>query len=178
MKNNRVYNLILTKRQFGKVEHTYVLLGFENGETWNLLGGQQDPEDKNSEAAAARELYEESGMFFDKRNDSAYWYNLSFYEHTIHKVFIHPHTLNCDIQKLNLATKACRENKNLTHDYKEMWRYQIVKLSDLINLANSQTTKGQNGIYNHPSEKEPMKIDGWMLFTLKNADKAVFSKYL
>ena len=169
--DQRVYNMILTKKSFGKsLDVTYALLGFENGKTWNLLGGKQDPGDKTSKHAAARELYEESGTFFDKQSDEAYWNKLPCYEHTKHLVFIHlPGMLDCNINKLNEATKLCIANKSLTHDFKEMYRYQLIKLADLIKLAHSQIVNGKNGYYKHSCEESPMEIDGWMLFSLKNA---------
>jgi len=66
----------------------------------------------------------------------------------------------------------------LTHDFKEMHRYQIIKLSDLIDLANSQISNGQNCFYKHFSEKEPMEIDGWMLFSLKNSGNSKLIQFL
>ena len=64
MNDQRVYNMILDERNFNGKKNIYALLGFENGETWNLLGGKRDPGDRDNANAAARELYEESGMFF------------------------------------------------------------------------------------------------------------------
>lgn len=172
--DQRVYNMILTERAFGGGKsNTYALLGFENGESWNLLGGKQDVHDVYNEVAAARELYEESGKLLDKRNDYNYWKNRPYYEYTKHKVFIHePGSIDINIEKLNKATKLCINDKSLSHDYKEMHRYQLIKLSDLIKLTESKTS-----IYNHPTETE-MKINEWLLFTLKNADKSHLSTFV
>lgn len=176
--DQRVYNMILTKRTFGNVTHTYALLGFENGMQWNLLGGKQDQGEKN-EDAAARELYEESGMILDKRNDKQYWSNRPYYEYTKHKVYVHePGSLDINIQKLNTGAESCMRNRYLKHDFKEMHRYQLVKLLDLIELTKLQHVKGDDTYYKHPTEKEPMKINGWMLYTLKHANISELLKYI
>lgn len=177
--NDRAYNLILAERNFGNAVHCYVLLGLEGGKTWNLLGGKKDPTDKTRGAAAARELYEESAMLIDKRGDIPYWTSLPAYEYGKHKVFIHdPKNLDIKIFKLNDAARQALSNKNLSHHFKEMHRYQLIKLTDLVALANNQTKDGQAGFYNHPQEQKAMMIDGWMLYTLKNANKAVLASYL
>jgi hypothetical protein len=180
MQDQRVYNMILCKKSFGQSKDiTYALLGYENGKTWNLLGGKQDDTDKTSEDAGARELYEESGKFFDKQNDPNYWGKLQTYSHTKHLVFIHPSGyLDCNIAKLNEATKLCSLDTSLTHDFKEMHRYQIIKLIDLINLADSQKSRGEFCKYKHPQEKEPMVIDGWLLHSLKSAGKSKLSQFI
>lgn len=148
--DDRAYNLILVDRTFGNTGHCYVLLGLEEGKTWNLLGGKREITDKNRGITAARELFEESAMQLDKRGDVAYWTGLSFYEFGKHKVFIHdPKNLDIKVQKLNDAAKKVLANKNLPHQFKEMHRYQLVKLTDLVALANNQTKDGQVGFYKH-----------------------------
>lgn len=177
--DQRVYNMILTSRIFGNSTHTYALLGHENGKGWNLLGGKAN-HNETYEQAASRELFEESGKYYDIKSYK-YWQNLKYYEHPKHRVYIHPPQSLvgsiCNIQKLNDATKMCMNDPTLPHDYKEMHRYQLVKLSDLINLANSQHKKGEDTFCNHPSEKDPMRIDGWMLFTLARANISELLKY-
>jgi len=177
--DQRIYNLILTNRTFGNFTHTYALLGFENGQTWNLLGGKADP-NETYEQAAARELYEESGMYY--KMDPSYWNNLPYYEHTKHRVYIHAPTSQvgstCIIEKLNSATTKCINDRSLSHDFKEMHRYQLIKLSDLIKLSNAQYIDDKTSLYRHPTEKEHMRIDTWLLFTLKHADKTELLKYL
>jgi hypothetical protein len=172
---NRAYNLILHKTP--RESTTYLLLGLENGKVWNLLGGQQEPGDKNRGITASRELYEESATIFDKRGDVKYWERLKSYEHTIHKVFIHPPgELDCDLLKLNVAAKKCREDTTLPHDFKEMHRYTLVKFKDILELALQQKTKGYNGTLQNG--REHMIIDGWMLYTLQKADKTDLMKYV
>lgn len=176
---NRAYNLVLREENFGHADHIYVLLGLENGKTWNLLGGKQDPSEKTRGITAARELYEESGKFFDKRKNKKYWEKLSSYEWGDHKVFIHkPGDLPFKISKLDAAAKACINNPNLPHDYKEMHRYQLIRLTDLVALADAQTVKGANGYFKHNHESNIMEIDGWLLYTLKNADRNSINDYL
>jgi len=47
--DQRVYNMILCKKSFGQTKDvTYALLGYENGKTWNLLGGKKDDVDKKT----------------------------------------------------------------------------------------------------------------------------------
>lgn len=178
--DQRVYNMILTKRTFGTGNgtHTYALLGYENGKQWNLLGGKRDG-NETYEQAAARELYEESGMLLNKQHDSNYWHNRPYYEYTKHRVYIHePGSLDINIQKLNEASYKCRYNPSLPHDFKEMHRYQLIKLSDLLDLVKSQVERGKDTSYDHPTEREPMIINGWLLFTLKNADTRELLKYI
>lgn len=169
MSTQRVYNMILTKRAFNGKESTYALLGYENGQTWNLLGGKQDP-NEDMYVACARELYEESGKYYDKRNNTNYIMGLPRYGHGAHKVFIHkPGNLDCNIAKLNEATRQCRDDKSLPHDYKEMYRYQLVKLEDLISLAEQQSSTTNPSSYIHPQEDYPMKVDQWLLYTIKKS---------
>jgi len=176
MIGDRAYNMILTERTFGQQTHNYVLLGLENGTTWNLLGGKKEQGDKSRGVTAARELFEESAMQFDKRGDINYWSRLPSYEWGKHKVFIHdPKNLTVRVADLNKAAKNVL-NSNLPHDYKEMHRYQLIKLNDLIALAQAQVNNGQDGYYAHPNEKN-MMIDGWLLFTLKNADLNALRQY-
>lgn len=176
--DQRVYNMILTKRTFGNVTHTYALLGYENGQQWNLLGGKRD-ENETYEQAGSRELYEESGLLLDKRGDHSYWNSRPYYEYTKHRVYIHePGSLDINIEKLNKATNDCRNNPNLRHEYKEMHRYQLIKLSDLVSLSKSKGSSGEHATYNHPTERQPMTINGWMLFTIKNANISELLKYI
>jgi NUDIX domain len=165
----RTYNMILTKRSFNGKETTYALLGYENGQTWNLLGGKQDPGEDQYQAVA-RELYKESGKYFDKRNHQAYLMGLDQYKHGAHTVFIHPPgNLDCNISRLNEATNKCRNNKSLRHDFKEMHRYQLIKLEDLIDLAEKQTDTSGPSSYKYSQETSPMLIDQWLLYTIKRS---------
>ncbi len=177
--NERAYNMILTEKTFSYKTHCYVLLGLDKNGTWNLLGGMRESIDKNNGITAARELYEESGTLIDKRGDVAYWSSLPFYEWGKHKVFIHdPKNLNINVSKLTEAAKRALADKNLPYSYREITRYQLIKLIDLVDLADAQSIKGQSGFYNHSQESNAMKIDGWLLYTLKYADKAALRPYM
>jgi 8-oxo-dGTP pyrophosphatase MutT (NUDIX family) len=170
--------MIMTERHFGIYVHNYALLGLEKN-SWNLLGGKKDPQDKNRGVTAARELYEESGMVLDKRHNTNYWQGRAFYEFGSHKVFIHePGNLFISCSELNAAAIKAINNKKLPHDYKEMSRYQLVKVTDLVSLAQTQIHDGAPGYYNHPDESKPMKIDGWLLYTLKNAGTEILETYM
>ncbi|MBA3238043.1 MAG: hypothetical protein H0T62_06795 [Parachlamydiaceae bacterium] len=176
--NHRAYNMILTKRHFGIYVHNYALLGLEKN-SWNFLGGKKDSQDKNRGVTAARELYEESSMVLDIRHDIKYLQGCSFYEFGSHKVFIHePGNLVISCSELNAAAIKAINNKYLPHDYKEMSRYQLIKVSDLVSLAEAQTHDGAPGYYNHPEESKTMKIDGWLLYTLKNAGTEILQPYI
>lgn len=178
--NQRAYNFIMTERHFGNFTHNYALLGLERASnSWNLLGGKKDPQDKNRGVTAARELYEESAMVLDKRNDANYWHWLPCYEFGSHKVFIHePGNLFISCAELDAAALKAINNKNLPHDFKEMGRYQLIKVSDLVLLAQAQTYDGEPGYYNHSQEKSPMEIDGWLLYTLKQGGIAILQPYM
>ena len=168
----RAYNLILVNTPNGY----YALLGLENGLVWNLLGGQRERGDPTRYVTAARELYEESVGLIDKRFDDDYWCSLSSYEYGKHKVFIHG-TLNIDINQLNHAAQAVSNNRDIAREFKEMHRFQFIKLIDLCNLTNCQLARGQHVMCTHPHEKH-MIVDGWLIYTLKNANKSALEKYL
>ena len=123
----------------------------------------------------------------------------SVLEYTKHRVYIHaPQSqvgMKCIIGKLNDATTKCINDHSLSHDFKEMHRYQLIKLSDLIDLAKvqgvntdrtyksdlaqAQDLSNKNYCsYKHPSEKDPMRIDEWMLFTIKHANISELLKYV
>lgn len=171
---HRAYNMIITERQFGPSKHAYALLGYEAAsQSWNLLGGQQDPQDPTRGATAARELYEESAMMLDKRGDVNYWKKLPFYEYGSHKVFIHGGTLPVCIKILNTAAMHALNNSQLPRAYKEMTKYQLVKLTDLVAMA----TAGTHNIISHPMEG-PMAINQWVLYTLKKSDTTALRPYL
>jgi 8-oxo-dGTP pyrophosphatase MutT (NUDIX family) len=178
--NQRAYNLIMTERHFGIFLHNYALLGLEKASnSWNFLGGKKDPQDKNRGVTAARELYEESGMVLDKRHNTKYWYGRPFYEFGSHIVFIHePGNLFISCSELNAAAIKAISNKKLPHDYKEMTRYQLIKIADLVSLAQAQTKDGAHDYYSHPQEHQIMKIDGWLLYTLKYAGTEILQPYM
>lgn len=179
--DDRAYNMILTDRAFDNQTHCYVLLGLENNGIWNLLGGKKDKNDKTHGVTAARALYEESAQLLNKVDDVNYWSHLSSYEWGKHKVFIHdPKNLDINISKLNDAVKKVLVDKNLPDSYKEISRYQLIRLTDLFRLTNGrgQSTKEEAGLHYHPKEPQPMKIDGWLLDTLKNANVKDLVPYL
>ncbi len=170
---NRVYNMILTKRTFGGETHNYCLMGFERySKTWVFLGGAQEPQDASKRQTAARELYEESSCVIDKRNDYDYWSHLAFYQTRYHTIFIH-NQIPIEIYKLNAAAKKVYQNKNLPFDYKEMEKYQLVKLIDLLQMAWHPV---RGNLYKHPKENL-MKINGYVLKALSTADTELMHAY-
>lgn len=178
---SRAYNMILVDRDFANNgnHHCYALLGLERATgRWTLLGGKIDGHE-TAIGGGARELCEESSRVYDftSQQFSTYWNSLPTYEYGKHKVFVHGQTLSCDIQKLNKAATDIL-NTNWPHDYKEIKRYQLIKLNDFINLAWAQKIDGNSGFYNHPKEAKPMKIEGWVLYTLKYADKSALRNYM
>lgn len=58
-----------------------------------------------------------------------------------------------------------------------MSEFELVKLTDLLDLAQSQKNKGENLDYTHPIYGK-MTIDGWVLYTLKNADLKDLKKFI
>jgi hypothetical protein len=169
MQPSRAYNLVLTDRTFNNRTHCYVLVGLEiSTKHWTLLGGKVD-NNETLQVAAARELYEESCATIDKRNDTVYWVNLPFYEFGGHRVYVHrPGSIDVNINNLNnAATNIQKSNK--PHDFKEMSRYQLVRLTDFANLRDK--------IYNHPTEKESMEFDGYIIYTLTRANLSVLDPY-
>ncbi|MBA3815467.1 MAG: NUDIX hydrolase [Parachlamydiaceae bacterium] len=176
--SDRAYNMILTERTFGPTTHCYALLGKERAtNSWNLLGGKKEIGDKTRGVTACRELFEESCPHFDKRGNVGYWQGLSSYEFEKHKVFIHnPGNLSVKIDQLNKTAQQAIKNTSLPYCYKEMSEYTLIKLSDLISLANGQKVKGNNEAYSHPKNGN-INIDGWLLYTLKNANISSLNSY-
>lgn len=172
MQPNRVYNLILTERTFGDQTHCYALVGLEIATNhWTLLGGKVDNNETLYEAAA-RELYEESSATIDKRNDHAYWNSLPFYEFGGHKVFVHkPGSIDVNITNLNNAAINIQKT-NKPHDYKEMARYQLLRLTNFVDSTNLR----KNSFY-HSKEKQPMIFDGYIIYTLTKANISVLNMY-
>lgn len=180
---DRAYCMMLTERTFSGHKHTYVALGHDRDtrtgqltNTWNLPGGKKDAGDRTRGVAAARELYEETGKYIDKRRDPNFWSSLGFYAHGRHKIFIiAPGQVKVNIAKLNSAVNSAI-NSNLSHEYKEMAEYELIKLTDLVKLAKNQNIDGQSKTYHHPTHGN-MTIDGWLLTTLKKADRTSLKQY-
>ena len=177
MDNKRVYNIVLFPSN-GKKE-THILLGHENGKKWNILGGKQDPEDETYYVTAAKRLYEISGKYFDKRDNTRvcydkYWLRLSRFIDTHHTVFIHD-DLHCDISKLNEAVSKYRVDSSVKviNDYKS---FRLVKLEDLINLAETQIEADEDMVLKSP--EGDLIIDSWLLFYLSHIDLEIMCDYI
>jgi 8-oxo-dGTP pyrophosphatase MutT (NUDIX family) len=179
--SSHAYVMMLEERTFGQTPHVYVVLGQDRKSgKWNLPGGNQEQGDPTRAAAAARELKEETGGLVDRTGDVPFWSNLKSYEHGAHKVFIfEPGTNAVPVKTLDATVAANAQNKKLHYTLREMKAYELVKLMDLIALANNQPDRVQNntGKYDAPpaldyqhAKRGKMKLDEWMLFTLKSAN--------
>ena len=169
MDTARVYNMILIDKTF-KEKHCFALLGLEKSTNcWTLLGGKIDPTN-SFEENAARHLYIKSGMLLKHHCK-----DLKSYTFGAHKVFIHtPGNMIFSVEELNINIKKIIKNKQLSDEYKEISRFQIIKVTDLMTLAK-QSIKGHSAAYIHAKEPKPMIIDGWLLYTLKHSTEEMLN---